>query len=219
MSRPYPHPFLTRRGRLPRRSLVPLQRQSLRNTVILQDSFTDTDNLDLPSHTPDIAPSGSTWNNPNLKIYNNEVHINYSDRPLTIIQSAISDCTISIRCSYDPNGNNSTTSEFRSGIIARYSDGGNFWRIAFNPLANFSIYEIKASFAVLRSSASFSSSAGIFHTVRAVLSGASISATLDTLYPIAYHLATHNQTATKHGFMIGFSGSLPAADDFLVECL
>jgi hypothetical protein len=50
-----------------------------------------------------------------------------------------------------------------------------------------------------------------------VLNGASIQGEIDGQYPIAYNLASFNQAATIHGLMIGYSGSVPAADDFQVE--
>lgn len=211
-------PFVRRRNRLPRRSLVPILPRAAPQAAVILDTFTDLDGVTLANHTPDIAPSSSTWSNSNLGIHANQLHyLNTTNRQIAVIQSGVSDCEITLRCCYDSNGSSSISSEFRSGIIGRYTAPGNFWRIAFHPLSNFGIYEINAGVAVARASTSFASENGAFHTVRATLKGTNFQADLDGEYAISYDLASFNQTATLHGLMIGYSGTVPAADDFRLE--
>ncbi|MFO7624988.1 MAG: hypothetical protein R6V73_11600 [Anaerolineales bacterium] len=211
-------PFLRRRALLPRRSLVPVLRQAAPTGPAIQDSFTDTDGVTLPGHVPDLAPAGSSWSNTNLGVINNQVHyLNSATRQLSVIQTGISDCIISVRCCQDANGSASTGSEYRSGIIARYSATNSFWRIAFHPVAGFAIYEVNAGVAVARAATVFTTEYGAFHTVQAELVGESILGKIDGAYPISYDLASFNKTASIHGLMIGYSGSVPAVDDFLVE--
>lgn len=218
MSHSVQSPFSRRRKQLPRRSLMAIQRRAAPARLVILDSFSETEGVPLPDHTPDLAPAGSAWNNANLGISTNQVHfITSTTRQIALIQSGVSDCQISLRCCYDSNGAGSTASEYRSGIIGRYSGPGNFWRIAFNPTINFVIYEVNAGVTVGRASTSFLSENGAFHTVSASLSGKKIQGEIDGQYTISYSLATFNQTATQHGLMIGYSGAVPAADDFRVE--
>lgn len=218
MLRRYLPPLHHRRALLPRRSLVSVLRRAASQGPVILDRFTDADGVSLPNHAPDIAPSGSAWSNINLGISNNQVHyLTGANRQITVIQSGVADCLVSVRCCQDANGVTTSTSEFRSGIIARYSDAGNFWRIAFHPVGGFAIYEINAGVTVGRAATAFSTAYGALHTVSAVLNGASIQGEIDGQYPIAYNLASFNQAATIHGLMIGYSGAVPAADDFQVE--
>lgn len=210
--------FVHRRKHLPRRSLVPSLRQAAPQGPIILDNFSDTEGVSLPDHTPDLAPSGSAWNNGNLGISGNQVHyLSSATRQIAVIQAGVADGCITLRCCYDRNGSSSTTSEYRSGIIARYTGIGNFWRIAFHPFSNFGIYEVNAGLAVGRASTSFSSDDGVFHTVSVLLNGTSIQGEIDGEHTITYNQASFNQTATFHGLMIGYSGAVPAADDFRVE--
>lgn len=211
-------PFLHRRAQLPRRSLVPVLRQAAPQRPVVLDNFNDADGISLPNHSPDLAPSGSAWSNANLGIIGNQVHyLTGVNRQVAVIETSLSDCRISLRCCQDANGATSSGSEFRSGIIARYSGVGNFWRIVFHPVGGFAIYEVNAGATVLRASTTFNSDYGVFHTVSVELKGESIQGKIDGQYAIGYDLASFNREVSKHGMVLAYSGPVPAADYFRVE--
>jgi hypothetical protein len=211
-------PFLHRRAQLPRRSLVPVLRQAAPQGPVVLDSFSDADGVNLPNHNPDLAPTGSAWSNANLGISGNQAHyLTGANRQFDVIETGLSDCRISLRCCQDANGVYTSGSEYRSGIIARFSGAGNFWRIVFHPVGGFAIYEVNAGVTVIRASTAFTSGYGVFHTVSAELKGESILAEIDGQYALRFDLANFNREASKHGLTLAYSGAVPAADDFRVE--
>lgn len=188
------------------------------SSVIVHDTFTDSDDVTLNNHTPDIAPVGSVWSSYKLKISSNEVHLAGTNKcQIDVIETGLSDCEVEDDASYDPNGDTTVNSERRSGLIVRYADSGNFWRLAFNSYNDsFTLYEVSGGMAAGRTSATVATEDGVKYKVKAVLNGQSIKGTIDGGNEIEYLFASAHETATKHGIMLGYSGTVPAVDNFKV---
>lgn len=129
------------------------------------------------------------------------------------LDSGEADCTITAEI--DPDSTN-TTEARDAGIVARWSDADNYWRIGINSAADaVRITERNATTNTVRASGSVTIDADTLYTLQAVLSGDDINVTVDGGSGISYGSATLNQTATIHGIYAREAAA--RADDFLIE--
>lgn len=187
-------------------------------TVIVQDTFTDTNGTSLDAHTPNTAPSGGwTERVGNWSINSNSTNLSgNSNNAHATIETGVADCTIT--CEADNNAGSGALGT-ETGIICRWSDTSNYWRVGVNAFDDtIKIIERNAATNTQRASGSVSGgvTGGTLYTVQAVLAAASITATVDGANSINYASATLNQTATIHG-IAARTATTDRVDDFLVE--
>lgn len=129
------------------------------------------------------------------------------------IETGVADCTIT--CEADNNAGAATLG-IETGIIVRWSDTSNYWRIGINANDDLGkIIERNAAVNTLRASGSVTITPGTLYTVQVVLSGSNITLFVDGVQICTYASATLNQTATIHG--IAARATTDRVDDFLVE--
>lgn len=185
--------------------------------TIVSDTFTAGDGTDISGRTPSpTAPGGATWSERagNWQITSNAAVSSTANNSLhCTVDSGVADCTITA----EVDSTTSLTTSIRdAGLVARWSDTSNYWKIGINNQDNaFRIVERNATVMTTRATASVTINGGTFYTVQAVLSGDDINATLDGANGISYGSATLNQTATVHGF--AGRETTDRIDDFLVE--
>jgi hypothetical protein len=191
--------------------------QTKKGGVIVHDTFTDTDNTMLSSHTPEVCPSGSTWGGGTtttkiLIISNELVGTNGS---LTGghcgIETGVADCIVTATIKAHSVSGGTGGYQWRlPGIKVRcntaaystsYSDTQSYYLICIDSyLDKFYILE-KASGNTwtAQASASVSIDYTSAYVIKATLSGSTITATLNGANEISYASATSNQTSTIHG--------------------
>ena len=197
-------------------------------TTYVHDTFTDSDNTDLESHTPDIDVIGGGWNvdvNPTTW----EVISNKSAFPAAAVGTAdhaVIDCgqsdiivTADITFSSDQGPG-------YEGLILRANSSTPFadhW-IAIHHLAKgkFVISERTSSTFTDRAEIAWSPSAGSTYTFKFVASGTSLIATIDDGFEINYTSSQH-QANTLIGQRAQHQPSTPSSvstlDEFLATSL
>jgi hypothetical protein len=179
-------------------------------TVLILDQFTDTDATALQSHT--IAPTntpGASWGVENaLKWTIQSNRANGANGAGSAFADA-GQADVTVTCDVYPD-----TSSY-DGIIARYSNSTNFWLLTVrSDLSEFSIYEFSTGNGVVqRATTTVSITAGTKYTLALVVSGTSLSGTINGGHQITY-TSSVNQTNTKHGLR-GGTGA-PTFDNFQV---
>jgi len=160
--------------------------------TLFYDTFTDTDGVSLPSHTPDINLPGNPW-------------VNYrgpytcqSNKALTTqsggysaVDVGLADVIISALVA-TPNDN-------KVGIFPRYAASNSSWVVCIEEDSDkFRIYEYSGVFT-LRAETDVALTAWTQYTMVVTCNGSTISGTIDGANEIAYASATRNQSSTIHG--------------------
>jgi len=105
-----------------------------------------------------------------------------------------------------------------AGIVGRWSDSSNYWRIGAHSKDDvFAITERYSATPTIRASASVTIDTSTFYTIVATFSAKTISATLDGSNNISYGSAALNETKTVFGIFV--RNATDAIDDFKVEAL
>ena len=86
---------------------------------IVYDAFTDTDDVTLDSHTPNVAPGGSVWSNATYKISSNEAVA--APGGTVVIDAGVSDGWVICEIDNDQNSD---------GVAVRSGDSGAYLRIS-----------------------------------------------------------------------------------------
>jgi len=186
-------------------------------TILVEDTFTDTNGVLLSAHTPDTDTVGSGWivEQGTPVIVDNKVEANGVDT--TFIRCSIDSgkADVIITCDIEVASEQTTQQ-----VILRFTDGNNRWFVQITANTGvedtFNLLERNASVTTVRATTSgFFVVTGQIVTIRVVASGSTISATLDGGNEISYSGATFNQTVTKHG--LGLRGDeIRTADNFKV---
>jgi hypothetical protein len=180
-------------------------------TVVIQDSFTDTDGTAIASHV--IAPTNTpghswvaaagTWqiqSNKARKTATDTTHqvatVDSGDADCTVtthqvatVDSGDADCTVSADCTVQ-------SSSF-GGLALRAVDSTNNWVVQLDQAGGMArLYE---DLSVARASTSLTLNAGTAYTVQAVLSGSTITVTINGGNSMSYGSATNHQSVTTHG--------------------
>jgi hypothetical protein len=179
----------------------------------LWDAFSDSNGVNLSAHliAPD-NPGSLAWS----KVGTSNVTIQ-SDKAQTagingwyVLDPQAADLQASGK--FTP----ATSSDGYLGIIARYEDASHYWRIGINVTDRMRIVEVNGGETV-RAAGTPVIDQGVEYSLAANLDGVVINATLDGGSPLAYSSATFQQSSTKHGLLLRFSGD--TVDDFKLEAL
>lgn len=174
-------------------------------TTLILDQFTDVDTTLLPSHT--IGPvnlPGHAWvavaNN--LSIRSNHIYVTNPGPNICVVDSGKSDVTIS----FITQANQSYACA--DGIVFRYIDASNYWEAYWDFQARtFNIIQVQSGTPTTQASTGASLSPDTSYTVQVVISGTSITATIDAGSKITFS-SSFNQTATSHGIVAKSGGAV-----------
>jgi hypothetical protein len=164
-------------------------------TTYVYDTFTGANGTSLDAHPPDVDVVGSGWveRNGQWTLSSNRLVPTGADPGdyYCTIDSGQADVVISAEMTPDSTGR---VMQF----LVRYTNNSNMWRIQFSS-GSLAIYEVNGGTFTLRASASPSMAAGRTYVFRIVANGTTISASVAGT-TISYSSASHNLTATSHGF-------------------
>jgi hypothetical protein len=176
--------------------------------TIIQDTFIGANGDDVNGRTP------NTMNNCNNWVVSGTAQIIQSNQSYSVgsnnycyIDTGIFDCEISIDFVGVENGSG-------FNLTFRFVDSNNRWSLGISPAGVVSLIEITEGIATTRHTQTVAALGTGTHTIKAILSGSSISYTIDGLYPGNYTSSSH-QTATKHGTRSGKAGI--AYDNFILR--
>lgn len=164
-------------------------------TTLISDAFTDTDGTNLSAHS--ISPTNTpatSWSilSGAFDINSNRARQTGTGTIVAVVDAGQADVTISCVLRM------LSTSD-SPAIAFRCSDASNFWIATLVGGATFDLYEYNAATLTQRATTPFVHTINTNYTLQVVLSGTSITATVDGGNQITYGSATFNQTATKHG--------------------
>jgi hypothetical protein len=166
---------------------------SVQQTMLINDTFTDTNGTNLTAHTPDIKVStGWVANTGTITIQSNQANA-ASGFPYYSIETGQSNVTI--QALVTPSGSAAC------GLSGRVSNATNSWDIDISVSGGnltLTIQEQVAGVFTVRATTTITDP-GAPRTVQAVFSGNNVTASLNGGNTIAYGSATSNQTVTKHG--------------------
>jgi len=159
----------------------------------LFDSFTDTNGTALNAHTMDIG-SGWTYEGAGAAFTINasgRAYCSGGSFSIAYANAGVSDCTLT--CTYNPGA---TASDW--GVIFRVSNIGALWMAALSPsLGRFEVWNRFSSWTLMGSSL-VSIPGSTDYTIRVVLSGTSIVATLNGANTVSV-TSSSLQSQTLHG--------------------
>ena len=182
--------------------------------IIIQDAFTDTNGTGLASHT--ISPTntvGAAWTVPSgtVDIQSNRARATtVAGYGWGILDSSHADGTISVVVRRED------TDELY--LVFRYTDTSNWWGLAWNSAdSTVRLYKVVGGSA----SEPFGSTTKTFtintdYTMQVVLSGNSISATIDGGSTLGGS-DSFNASATRHGFIAGVTTNAGLFDDWTMD--
>ncbi|MFQ5783622.1 MAG: hypothetical protein ACE5H8_02210 [Alphaproteobacteria bacterium] len=161
----------------------------------LQDAFTDANGTSLDLHTMDV---GAGWleHNGDFDIQGNEANAVIQELHVATADAGVADCTLDVDVKHPASADQQT-----NGFVFRFSDTNNLWLLVLNPfdtVDELQLYDKQAGTFTLRASASFVHTTGVFYALQAVLSGNSITGTVNGGSTVSFTSA-FNATATRHG--------------------
>jgi hypothetical protein len=172
-------------------------------TILVQDTFTDSDATDLESHTPDVGSAGTTVLGPW------EIASNVADCTGGAVPAAPGyihnwDCgqsDVDISVDYKPGV--WPDSGHLGGLSLRYGADGNFYHLGLYN-GDIIISEWNGTSFDVRDSATAPAGASSFNELRAVCNGSTIDGYFDgeATPRVTYSGATVNQTSTKFGIRV-----------------
>lgn len=175
------------------------------------DAFTGTNDTPLASHAPDVDYVGGGWSVPAGTIQINTNAAKGIADPafpgnIGIIETGAADVVVQ---------GNVKIGATLSGLFVRYVDASNYILVYIQNATpdKFVIRKVEAGVSTDLVTANPTISIGTFYTIRVVLSGSNITATLDGGNQIVAS-TSFNQTATKHGLEL--RGSTDFIDTFSV---
>lgn len=183
-------------------------------STLVSDTFTDTNGTSLTAHTPDVDTVGGGWSlatatgsgSGTFTIENNKLEATRTSStyfPIGTIDVGQADVTIDVNLTFE-------TDDFGfDGIVFRYQDQSNFWFATREATSgDFRILEKNAGVNTERASIAAGISAGTNHDMQVVLSGTSITATIDGGNEITFS-SSFLETETTHG-LIGVDRADPS---------
>lgn len=177
-------------------------------SVIVQDTFTDTDGTGLASHTPDVDTVGAGWS----VLSSTPVILSNRLDPAegqAMIDSGIADGIVRADVYGRQNGG-------AVGPAFRVQDASNMWFavIIFGATDNFYIFQRSGGSNTVRASTVVTVDLLTYYTIEVTLDGSSITATLDGGNEISFSSATL-ATETRHGYWNSSGGAY--IDNFIVD--
>jgi hypothetical protein len=184
--------------------------------TLLSDTFTDSNATALTAHTMNVGP-GWTAQVGTFVIQSNTAQPNSAnDGDQVTTDAGQADYTLT--CDVVPV--NSGPSEYMPQLMVRWTDASNQWIIlptSFGGL--FDLYEVVATVATRKATASFAFSSGTSYSIKIVASGSTISGYVNNALQWAYASATSGQTKAVAGLRTGKSNfpiTVCSWDNFLV---
>ena len=178
------------------------------SSVLLQDTFIDTNGTNLSTHTMTVGP-GWTLNSGSWDIQSNQANTTGVEPAnpawVATADSGYSDTTASLQAQLITPGFNSI------GLIFRFQNNSNFWSALITQANKFRIYETNATVFTVRAEADVTIDPEIMYTIQVVTVGTSITATMDGANSINF-TSSFLQTQTKMGMRGGGNGE--AGDRF-----
>jgi hypothetical protein len=175
------------------------------STLLLKDSFVDTNGTGLASHTMDVGP-GWTVNDGGWTIQGNKAAVQtVSGYGTAVSQSGQSNVTGNVTVNLSANS--------RMGFAARVSDDSDFWRVVVSVNAGaLEILEVVSGVQTVRASSSLTISQGVNYALQAQFAGQTVTATVNGGNQISYNSAASNQSVTKHGLTAGANSNGTASN-------
>jgi hypothetical protein len=173
-------------------------------TVLLKDTFTDSNGTALHLHAMDVG-AGWTEQNGTWQIQSNAAQrTNAAAAPGNVATANAGNANVTISLTI-----NFAASD-EGGIIARFQDISNFWLFDMEPDGpnGYSIMERSSGSWITRASGSFTFSLSTNYTIQLVCSGTTLTGTINGGNTLSYASASDFQTATLHGIRFGNSNSL-----------
>lgn len=195
------------------------QTEVLKFTPTILDTFTDSNNTSIASHTADQRPNSNTWSQTvtsSFYIQNNSLQPNrQSNADIAVIDSGLSD--LSIMCDVTPFDNSGNIAY--PGMVFRYVDASNYWYV-FPDTANshIEIYQVNAGVSIHKSEYTIALTSGTQINLRIDCIGNNIVLYLNGT-EILTVVDSFNSTATKVGVRYGKVGTPASAciwDNFKV---
>jgi hypothetical protein len=165
-------------------------------TILLKDTFTDTNGSNLSGHMMDVGAGWTVNGNATIsggqcitagglqQAYASSGQNNFSSAALTVV-------------SVQASGK-------EAGLICRLSDSSNYWDIRLSTTL-LDIRKKVAGVITTLASTAVSLAAGTSHTLNISASGSTVTANVDGSNPISA-TDSFNGTATLHGFFMNASG-------------
>lgn len=189
------------------------------STLIL-DQFTDTNGVNIQDHT--IAPTNipaTSWvvtgasANDRAEIQSNQLACKFGAQFVVVADAGQADVTISVDTIVK-----SASGSIVVGIVARYVDSDNYWYQKITQNSIVALIERTAGVEVVRSSNAYSFVVDQTYSLQCVLSGTSISMTIDGGSTVNTTSSVH-QSADNHGLYVKPEGGGTVSiiyDDFQV---
>ena len=207
---------LKQSDRKPRNTLSPVSYLKSRNpqTAVFYDTFTDANGTSLLVHTPDIDTVGAGWLRVGAQVWtingNKVGHVqSFGNAGEAYANCGVADGAITCDVTVSTSGGVDL-----AGVAFRLTDTNNLWKVVVaRATGAFVIFERNAGVDINRTQKLVPIVGGATYTIKVILSGQSIVATLDGADQIPYALASFNQAVTNHGIE---SKSDDIFDDFKV---
>jgi sucrose-6-phosphate hydrolase SacC (GH32 family) len=192
-------------------------------SVLIEDTFTDTNGTSISSHTPDTVVSDTTYtevatfsSGPAIEINSNRAQASTGGATRTgfaVIDAGTSDCIVQAEVN-----KNSTPTNFGGCGIAFRSNGSTAYTVELIS-DNLRLRRWTGSSSVDVSTESFPFSLTTTYTIKAVLDGSSIEVYVDDTLYISTTDSTYS--GTQHGISCTSdnSGNESWADNFFVSSL
>lgn len=183
-------------------------------TVLVEDSFTDSNGTSLSAHT--IAPTNTpatSWNVSagTYSITDNQAVPATSGTSHAHVDAGVADCTIELKVLVGA----SVSTE--SGIMFRYQDANNFWVIdADYSNQQLNIWDRTSGTYNLRAFTPLTLTLGVQYNLKVVLSGNDITATINEGSETTFNSAV-GASRTKHGVWAITAAIGTKHDDFKIS--
>lgn len=177
------------------------------NTVLLRDTFTDTDGVTLAAHTMDVG-GGWTMHVGTWTVASNKARADGTGGSVATADAGQANVVVTADVTVD------LTSSALNGLVARYTDANNHWIAGVDTGGQLYVYEMAGGSLVLRASAAHGMTDGQTYAFTMTCSGTTIAANANGA-TASYGSASSGLSATRCGPRAGSSTTF-RADNFEV---
>jgi pectate lyase len=181
--------------------------------TVLKDNFVGTNGTALTAHTMDVGP-GWTQRTADVGMAIQSNTAQYADDALDIYTASCNYSDVTIRLGV--NIFSAFTTSVQNGLVARFSDTNNYWRLTIQTSGVLALTETSGGTVTQRASASVTINTGTTYTLQLVASGSSMTGTLNGGNSINYASAASNQTVKNHGLYCNNTTKQTNFSNFLV---
>ncbi len=173
-------------------------------TLLLKDSFIDTNGTNLTAHMMDLGPGwtakdSSGASDPTFTIQANQCQDSTSAARAAWSNAGHADATVSANVGCDTGDPNNIA----PGLAARVTDANNLWVGQFLGNGTIQIVEIVSGVSTVRASSSFAPSNLVLYPCVLQVSGTTISFTVNNGTPISYSTMSSGAGVTNFGLNDG----------------